>query len=273
MTQKTVVAAPDTRPSLPLPLAQREVALLLVLGLISMGLFFATRRMAEWSRDNARREAAVWYAEGRQRLDAGQAEGAIVLLRRATAKDAANPGYQLVLARALATAGHDLEARTILQRLRENQPDSAEINYRLARLAVRTGDSAEAVRYYHLAIYSLAPADPQYDRPHVRLELAGYLIEHGDRRGAIAELDAVQDDLPDNAASHVQVAALFERAGDTARAFDAYARAVKLDPSDASAIAGAGRTATALHDDEDARRLLRAMVQQAETGRRTAGGR
>jgi Tfp pilus assembly protein PilF len=189
------------------------------------------------------------------------------LVRRPGARDQGNPTYPLALARALGTAGRDAEARALLMRLRDAEPDSAEINYRLARVAARSGDAAEAVRYYHLAIYSLAPADPQFDRRHVRLELAGFLLDAGQRRAAAAELDAVSEDLPREAAAYVQVAELFERAGDTARAFDTFAAAVKLDPRDAAALGGASRTAAALHDDDEARRYLRAMMQPGSTRR------
>ena len=57
------------------------------------------------------------------------------------------------LADALGEGGHNAEAIQALSRLREADPEDAEINLHLARLAGKDGDVDSAVHYYENALY------------------------------------------------------------------------------------------------------------------------
>lgn len=232
-----------------LPLAQREVALLLALSVSAAALFFTTRTLAAWSHKQQLLEAAAWYDRGEAAVAAGHADEGLDALRHAASADQTSVLYALALARGLARTGRDDEAWQILQRLRGEQPEHAEINYRLARLAASRGDPAAAIRYYHNAMYGIASNDPQLTRHAIALELAGVLLDHGDRDRALAELIDLATELGLGAADELRVAALFLRAGDAARARNHFLVAAAGAAAGApTALAGAGDAAMAEHD-------------------------
>lgn len=229
-----------------LPLAQREVALLLALSLAAAAMFVMTRTLAGWSRHQQALEAAAWFGRGQAALEAGQADQGLDALRHAVAADRSSVPYALALARGLARTNHDDEAWQILQRLRGDQPEDAEINYRLARLAAKRADPTAAVRYYHNAMYGIESTDPQFSRRAIALELAGVLLDQGDHDSALAELIALATDLRPNAPDQLPVARLFLRAGDAPRAVAHFLAAAKAGTD--AALAGAGDAAMAEHD-------------------------
>jgi tetratricopeptide (TPR) repeat protein len=231
-----------------LPLVQREVALILVLCVVSVVLFLATRRLAGWSRDVNENAGREWYARGEMLVAAGDSVGGIAALRRAVAADPRNVDHLLALARALTTINQDDEARQLLLRLRESEPEQTEINYRLARLAAKRGDTAEAVRYYYHAMYGLGPTDGPVDRERIETELASLLIIQDDREGALAVLATLGREMPNTAAAHLELASLLLRAGDVGQALTHYTTAADLDKQSAAAMAGAGEAAFALNN-------------------------
>src|SRR5689334_13573168 len=88
-----------------LPLAQREVALLLMLSIAASLLFFTTRTLAGWSRTAQAREAAIWFARGEAMLEQGQPTAAVPPLRRAVQANRQDRAYAVMLARALIGSG------------------------------------------------------------------------------------------------------------------------------------------------------------------------
>src|SRR5689334_18649899 len=121
--------------------------------------------------------ASGWYRLGQQQLKAGETKGAIEAFRNATTNDHDNGEYTLALSTALATADHIEEARQALLRLRAAAPENGEINLNLARLSAKEGKLAEAVRYYHNALFGIWPPDrTTVQRPKVRTELVQFLL-------------------------------------------------------------------------------------------------
>ncbi len=244
-----------------LPLFQREVALVLVLCAVSVGLFAATRSIANWERATQVRNAAAWYERGSRGLAAGSTDEGVAYLRRAVGGDRGNPVYTLALARALAGTGHDDEASRLLLRLRELHPDDSEINLRLARLSARAGNKEAAVRYYNHAIYGLATLDNPRDPRPIRQELARYLLNEGDRDAALTELGALSREISNDPASHLEIATLFERAGDLRQARAQYEAAAALDPRSWTALVGAGEASFAMDDYAEAAQDLAAAAR------------
>ena len=68
--------------------------------------------------------------------------------RNALAYNPGNPMFQFHLAKALAAAGRDDEARSYLVNLLSETPGSGEINLELARIATHRKSLADAMRYY-----------------------------------------------------------------------------------------------------------------------------
>src|ERR1051326_7555520 len=170
-------------------IVQREVVQLLVLAAVTIPLFLFTRSVAGKNRALNISVASTWYRLGQQELKGGNPPKAIEFLRKAATNDHDNPEYALALATALAADGHTEEARQGLLRLRMSSPESGEINLNLARLAAGQGMMAEAIRYYHNALYGIWPADQlSGQRTSVRTELVRFLLNSGDTSRALSEL-------------------------------------------------------------------------------------
>jgi tetratricopeptide (TPR) repeat protein len=189
------------------------------------------------------RDAAEWYRRGRAAIAAGKLDDAIEALRRAVVRNRTDKTYVLALARALALNHAGDAARSELLALRDAAPEDPDVNLELARLAAERGDVAEATRFYHNALYAPWPSELADLRRRVRLELIRFLLDHDESGRAAAELLAVSADLPDEPGARVQVAQLFARAGDYDHALQQFEQALRLDPADGAALAGAGRSA------------------------------
>jgi tetratricopeptide (TPR) repeat protein len=240
---------------------QRELVLLIVLGGLTVPLFFFTRSIAATNRAMNVEVAHTWYGRAQEQLKEGHTTLAIDFLRKAATNDHDNPQYTLALASALATANYTEEARQSLLRLRMSAPESGEINLSLARLAAKGGMMDEAVRYYHNALYGVWPTDQISTlRTSVRTELVGFLLSSGDTSRALSELLILSSDIPDNDQAHIQVGRSFLAAGDSQHALEQFKRALQLNSKSKEAYEGAGRASFALTDYATARRYLDAAI-------------
>lgn len=238
----------------------REIVVLAMLCVLVAVGFVLTRAAAGANRSLRLRDAADWYERGQQRLAGGDRPSAITALRRATALDGDNRVYQLALAAGLAASEEDTAARQVLLRVRESAPEDPDINVRLARLAVRQNDPDGAVRYYQNALYGSWAADAASARRQVRIELIRYLLDHQQRGRALSELLVLSANLPDSLESHTLAGQLFVDAGDPGRALDHFRAALRIDPANEAALAGAGEAAFEAGDYAGARRYLRALA-------------
>ena len=244
-------------------LVHREIVQLVLLMAVAGAAFFLTRSFALSNRAMSADDAAEWYARGQREMNAGSVERAIDAFRRATIKKRGERTYALALARALATARQDDAAVSALLALRESSPEDVDVNIQLARLAAARQDVTAAVRYYDSALYSPWPSDQTDDRRRLRLELIRFLLTHEQTRRALSELLAVSGNLPDYRAANLEIAHLFAQAGDARSALNHFTRALRFDPDDAEARAGAGESAFTLGDFTLARRYLRGLPATA----------
>jgi tetratricopeptide (TPR) repeat protein len=150
--------------------------------------------------------------------------------------------------RALRGATRDEEAWQILLRLREQEPEDAEINYRLGRLAARRGESDMAVRYLNHALYGIEPADAPIERVDILTELAGLLLDQQDQESAEGVLSVLARDLPDDPEARLGLARLYQRAGNHEQALAQYAAVLAADPTKPEALLGAADAAFAAGD-------------------------
>jgi thioredoxin-like negative regulator of GroEL len=182
-------------------LVHREIRLLVCLCAIAVVGFLLTREAAASTREMRLEDAGTWFASGQQALQAGDAEGAIEALRRASAIDRDNRGYRLALANALSAGQHVDETRQVLRRLREGEPEDPEVNVQLAHREAHAEHVPAAVRYYQSELYGHWNPDAFDDRRRLRIEMIRYLLAHGDQRRALSALLILSANLPDDASS------------------------------------------------------------------------
>jgi tetratricopeptide (TPR) repeat protein len=237
----------------------REIVVLVVLCTLVVVGFVLTRAAAGANRARRLHDAAVWYDAGGRYLAGGQTKSAVQALRRATAIDRDNRTYRLALAAALAADRQDDAARQVLLRVREASPEDPEVNVRLARLAAHGADVAAAERYYQNALYGSWSGDQPDARRQLRIELIRYLLAQQQRRRALSELLVLSGNLPDDVRLQTEAGQLFLEAGDPRRGLDRFRQALRIDPKNGAALAGAGEAAFEVGDYASARRYLRAV--------------
>ena len=240
-------------------LVHRETFQLFALIGIAVAAFLVTRAIAMSNREMTVRDAAEWFRRGQVAMQSGDVDAAIDALRRATVRDRDDKRYILALAQALVLKKDHDGARSVLMTLREAEPEDREVNLQLARLAAARQDVTEALRFYHNALYAPWPNEMVDARRAVRLELARFLLGHHQTGRALSELLALTADMPDEIALHLQVAQLFADAGDETHAVEQFTLALRQDPGNRQAIAGAGLAAFRLGDYAAARSYLRRL--------------
>ena len=237
----------------------REIVVLVALCVLVVVGFVLTRAAARANRALRLRDAVAWYEAGEHHLAAGQTESAIRALRRATAINRDNRTYRLALAAALAADRQDDAATQVLLGVRELTPEDPEVNVQLARLEARHDDLTGTVRYYQNAVYGSWSGDQLDARRAVRIELIRYLLAHDQRGRALSELLVLSGNLPDDVKSQTEAGQLFLDAREPGRGLDRFRQALRIDPKNAAAFAGAGEAAFEAGDYTSAQRYLRAV--------------
>lgn len=262
LRDRRLLGFPRVRDEKTVRIFDREILLLMALAVAAFGIFVFTKMMATRERQMESRIARDWYERGQQSMASGKNETAIADFRSAFASALNNQEYALTLADALATASHDAEAEQLLRRLRESDPENAEINTDLARLLAKHGEISDAVRYYQNALYGRwAGSQIDVRRRHLRVELVGFLITHGERNLASSELLILQTELPKQSSSWTEVAKLSLETGDLQQALKDYREAVQLDSRNIEALTGAGKVSFQLRDYASARQYLKGAME------------
>jgi predicted Zn-dependent protease len=239
----------------------RQIFLLIALSVGAVGVYAFTKSMAAKEQGMDARIAAIRYRDGQRQFSSGQIEQAIDSFRKATTDAGRDRPYALALANALAAGNHDAEAQQTLLRLREADPEDAEINSQLARLAAKRGEVDDAVHYYQNAFYGRWAGTKVDERKlQLRMELIRFLLVHQQRNVALSELLILEDDLPRSAVAHVETARLFLQTGDARHALKNYDAAIEMDKDNLSAMTEAGETAFRVGDYPRAEGYLRTAV-------------
>jgi predicted Zn-dependent protease len=242
-------------------LRQQPVMLALVAALAVI-FFLAVTGLSRAYR--AQREAlgSRWFKRGVTDLQAQNLDSAVMEFRSALLYSRDDYAYQLNLAEALIGLKRTAEASTYLLTLWDRQPDDGLVNLELARIAVQRGQTEQAQRYYHNAIYATWPDDQEGKRRGARLELIEFLLRDDVRARAQAEseLIALAENIGDDAALQQQAGDLFVRTLDYERAFAFYRLSLKSDGHNRGAFAGAGLAAFELGRYPEARKYLQSAV-------------
>ena len=184
-----------------------------------------------------------WFQRGVTDLKAQRYTPAVADLHTALLYSRDNYSYQLNLAEALLGLKRTSEAYAYLINLWEREPENGVVNLELARIAVQRGETEQALRYYHNAIYATWPGDQEVKRRDARLELIEYLLRINAKPQAQAELIALAANEGEDATQQAQVGGLFLQAQDYEHALAAFRSSLKSDRHNAAAMAGAGLAA------------------------------
>ncbi len=240
-----------------LRLVRREIALLAFLSVLAVVVYLGTRALERSNRRIREHVAAAWFQKGELYLQQGRPSDAVAAFRKSAVNDRTRRAYLLSLAKALEASNRDAEAHELLLQVRETIPENPGINVELARIAAREENLAEALRYYHNALYGVwtgDDVDPQ--RQAVRLELIEFLIAQNAKEQALAETVALAAHLPDTPAARLELGGLFLRVDDPANALPNYRSVLHHDPGNQVALRGGGEAAFRLGDYNLAKRLL-----------------
>jgi tetratricopeptide (TPR) repeat protein len=259
-------------------LHSRETILLLcVLGLIvAFGITGFAARLYHARRAQL---AQSWMDRGNAELKADHAatalsdfRAALVYAQRELPSD--QQQFQLAFVQALIANGNSNEARSYLLDMYERAPGNSRVNLELARMAAQMDDDPDAKRYYNGAIYGVwdeNPDDVLRTRMETRLELYRYLMGRAERAEAQSVLLATAAAIPPDPALHAQVGQLMLQAGQPQQALDEFQRALRLDPRNYQALAGAGEAHFQLGSDQQAVRYLEAATREAAQQKRRPG--
>jgi tetratricopeptide (TPR) repeat protein len=211
-----------------------------------------------------------WFTRGVADLQNRHFDRAVSEFRTALLYSRDDYTYQLELAEALVGLKKTNEAYAYLINLWEREPENGLVNFELARIGVQRGETEQALRYYHNAIYAIWPGDQEVQRRNARLELIEYLLSINAKTQAQAELIALAENLGDDPATHERVGDLFMQAEDYEHALAEYRQSLKLDRHNPASLAGAGRAAFELGRYDVAERYLAAAMAAKPNDTRSA---
>ena len=241
-------------------LRQRPVLLVAfsVLGVMS---FLAVTGLSRAYHAQRETLGSRWFARGVSDLDAKNYHAAVTDFRAALLYSRDSFSYQQNLAEALIGMKRTGEASAYLLNLWEREPENGVVNLELARIASQQpGQTEQALRYYHDAIYAAWPAGEEAKRRDARLELIEILLRDGRRAEAQAELIALSENEGNNPAEQDELGDLFLRAGDYEHALAAFRMSLRAARNNLSAAAGAGQAAFELGQYPLALRYLQIAV-------------
>ena len=220
----------------------RDAISLLTLFLITGVILVLTWLLHRSFEDHREELGNRWRHRGEIALEQNHPQEAVEALRSALAY-VPNRQTEIDLAMALGQAGRTVEATAYFNTLWDTAPGDAIINLQLARLAVKAGNEAQAVRHYEAAIDGTWQGNGFDRRREVRLELARYYISRHELDRARTQLLIAASNAPDDPAIKLGIGALLEKAGDLPNALGVYRSLAALKPQPLDALAGAGRTA------------------------------
>jgi tetratricopeptide (TPR) repeat protein len=252
-------AAATKRMDLRLYLRQQPVMLAL-LALLGVILFLAVAGLSRAYHAQRDSLGNRWFSRGVADLSARHFDRAVTEFRAALLYSRDNYDYQLNLAEALIGLKRTGEAYSYLVNLWDRQPEDGVVNLELARIAAQRGQTEQAQRYYHNAIYATWPSDQEVKRRDTRLELIEFLLGINARAQAQAELIALEENLGDDPSQQKHVGDLFLRAQDYEHALASYRLSLKSDRHNGAAMAGAGMAAFQLGRYPLAEHYLQAAV-------------
>ena len=105
-----------------------------------------------------------WFHRGVADLNARRYEPAVNEFRAALLYSRDDYAYQLNLAEALIGINQTGQAYAYLLNLWDREPENGQVNLELARIVAARGQTPQAIRYYHDAVYATWPTNQESQR-------------------------------------------------------------------------------------------------------------
>jgi tetratricopeptide (TPR) repeat protein len=199
---------------------RRQPVVLAVLAALALVFFLAVTGLSRVYHTQREALGNRWFNRGVADLNAKRFDGAVMEFRSALLYSRDNYSYQLNLAEALIGLKRTAEASTYLVNLWDRQPEDGLVNLSLARIAVQRGQTEQALRYYHNAIYAAWPRDQEVKRRDARLELIEFMLATNAKAQAQSELIALEENMGEDPSVQQRVGDLFLRVPDYEHALD-----------------------------------------------------
>jgi tetratricopeptide (TPR) repeat protein len=210
-----------------------------------------------------------WFQRGVADLNAKRFEAAVKDFRAALLYSRDNYTYQLYLAEALLGMKRTGQAAAYLLNLWDRQPQDGLVNLELARIGAQKGQTQQAVRYYHDAVYAVWPSNSESQRRVARLELIDLLLLNNANAQAQAELIALAERVTDPSENQM-LGDLFMRAGDYQHALTEYGLSLKTNSHNPKVLAGAGHAAYQLGQYRFAQHYLQEVLKRDPSDKQSA---
>lgn len=231
-----------------------------LLAVLAVAFFLAVSGLSRVYRAQQESLGNRWFSRGSADLKQQRFDDAVNEFRNALRYSRDNYTYQLNLAQALIGLKRIDEADAYLINLWEREPENGLVNLELARSAAHQGETEQALRYYHNAIYAAWPGDQEIQRRDARLELVEFLLGINAKAQAQSELIALAANLDAEPAPHVRTGDMFLRVQDYEHALAEYHVALKSDRNNPEVMAKAGWAAFELGRYPLAERYLQGAV-------------
>jgi len=203
-------------------------------------LFVADMFLAKTERTESRVEAARLFEQGRVLMQRGKSAEAIKRIEDAITIERGNRDYLRTLAQAQFAAGKTADAESTLAELLQSDSTDGPASLIMGRVLAKEGRFAEAISYFHRAIYGQWNEGEAQNRLSVRFELIDLLAQRNSKEELLAELLPIQDDAPRDLKTRTQMGRLFLLAGSPARAADIFRGILHDAPTNADTYAGLG---------------------------------
>lgn len=246
------------------PSAERSFLGTFALVFLAIATLFVTDTfLAKTERAESLVEAAHLFEQGRVLMQRGENVEAIERIKDAISIERDNRDYLGSLAQAELAAGKAADAESTLTELLQSDSTDGLTNLIMGRVLVKEGRFAEAVSYFHRAIYGRWNGNAAESQLRARFELIDLLAQRNAKEELLAELLSVQDLAPYDLEMRARLGRLFLLAGSPARADDMFHGILHDDPAYAGAYAGLG-------DAEFTRANYRAAQRDFQTALRLA---
>ncbi len=238
----------------------REPLVIVALSAAAIAFFFAVLALSRFFESRQSARANQYFQEGTLDLRNHRFDLAINDFHAALAYSRDSYATQLSLAQALLGLNRTEEALQYLVNLWQREPENGMVNFELARIYAEKGDTTQALRYYHNAIYAIWNNNQDAVRRSARLELINFLLARQMHGQAEAELIALESSLSQDPELITKVGSLFMQVPDYERALTLFVRSLKLKHQNPDALAGAGQAAFELGQYKTSERYLKSAV-------------